>query len=145
MVGLPASPGRERVRLTDGLRYGLLVFLCLRIGLSIVALAATALLPHAQELKPLPDAIIPSPVGVPGWDAHLFTPGWHNLVTAWERFDGLWYLRIASGGYANGDGSAAFFPLYPLLIRGLSFALGGHPLAAALLVSNLAFAGSLVV
>jgi hypothetical protein len=136
---------RSRVRLVDGLRYGLLVFLAVRIGLSVVALAATALLPHADSLNPGPGAVLPAPVGVPGWQAHLITPGWHNLVTAWERFDGLWYLRIAAHGYANGDGSAAFFPLYPVMTRGLSVILGGHPLAAALLISNASFAASLVV
>jgi hypothetical protein len=110
-----------------------------------VALVATALLPHAASLSPGPNAVIPSPVGVPGWPAHLFTPGWHNLVTAWERFDGLWYLRIAAHGYANGDGSAAFFPLYPVVTRAVSTVIGSHPLAAALLVSNASFAASLVV
>jgi Mannosyltransferase (PIG-V) len=144
-VSGPVAGLRRQVRLRDGLGYGLLVFLAVRIGLSLVALAATALLPHADTLTPPANAIIPSPVGVPGWPAHLITPGWHNLVTAWERFDGLWFLRIAAHGYANGDGSAAFFPLYPIIIRGVSFAIGGHPLAAALLISNASFAGSLVV
>jgi hypothetical protein len=72
-------------------------------------------------------------------------PGWQNVFTAWERFDALWFLRIADGGYRLGDGSAAFFPLYPLVTRGLSFVMGGHPLAAATLVSNAAFCGGLIV
>ena len=45
---------RTRVRLMDGVRYGLLVYLAVRIGLSVVALAATALLPHADSLNPAP-------------------------------------------------------------------------------------------
>jgi hypothetical protein len=86
------------------------------------------------------------PVGVPGWPANAVPdPGWHNLFTAWERFDALWFLRIAEGGYRLGDGSAAFFPLYPLAIRAVSFALGGAPFAAATLVSNGAFVGALVM
>ncbi len=132
------------VRLRDGLGYGLLVFIAVRVGLSIVALVATAVLPHAANLQASPDSVVPSPASVPGWPAHLFTPGWHNLVTAWERFDALWYLRIAAHGYANGDGSAAFFPLYPLVTRGVSVVVGGHPLVAALLVSNVSFAAALV-
>jgi hypothetical protein len=140
------AEARTSVRLRDGLRYGLLVFLAVRVGLSIVALAATALLPHATSLHGTANpALPPSPASVPGWPAHLFTPGWHNLVTAWERFDALWYLRIAAHGYANGDGSAAFFPLYPMMVRGLSAVLGGHQLASALLVSNASFAAALVV
>jgi hypothetical protein len=67
------------------------------------------------------------------------------MVTAWERADGLWFLRIANGGYGATDGSAAFFPLYPLAIRAVSWLLGGHPLPAALLMSNLSFLGALIV
>ena len=52
-------------------------------------------------------------VGVPGWPAPSFEQGWHNAFAAWERFDALWFLRIAEGGYRLRDGSAAFFPLVP--------------------------------
>ena len=123
----------ERDRILRGLRYCGGVFLVLRIGLTLLALAGVALLPSLE------------PVDVPGWPAHPTTPGWHNLVTSWERFDGLWFLRIATAGYVNGDGSAAFFPLYPLTIRAVSPLLGGHPLAAAFLVSNAAALGAMVV
>lgn len=133
----------ERGRLLRGLGYCLAVFLSVRVGLSVLTLLAVALLPHPSAIGEA--AGIPSPVNVPGWPAPTITPGWHNLVTAWERFDGLWFLRIATAGYVEDDGSAAFFPLYPLVIRIVSPLLGGHPLAAALLVSNAAFLGALVV
>jgi hypothetical protein len=128
----PARTGEERARIRRGLGYCLWVFLGLRVGLSILALAGVGLLPE-----------IDNSVGPPGWPASEVTPGWHNLVTAWERFDGLWFLRIATGGYVDGDGSAAFFPLYPLLIRFLSPLLGGHPLAAAFVISHAAAYGAL--
>ncbi len=127
------APGDERARIRRGLGYCLWVFLALRVGLSVVALAGVALLPS-----------IDNAVGPPGWPASEVTPGWHNIVTAWERFDALWFLRIATGGYVDGDGSAVFFPLFPLLIRGLSPILGGHPLAAGFLVSHAATFGSMV-
>jgi Mannosyltransferase (PIG-V) len=130
---LAAEDDRRR-RIRGGLRYCLGVFLGLRVGLSLVALAGVALLPS-----------IDNAVGPPGWPASEVTPGWHNLVTSWERFDALWFLRIATGGYVDGDGSAVFFPLYPLLIRIVSPLLGGHPLAAAYLISHLAAFGSMVV
>lgn len=118
----------------DGYRYCLTVFLGVRIGLFVLGLLA------AGSFPPL------DPVSVPGWPARaLPDPGWHNLFTAWERFDALWFLRIAAEGYRATDGSAAFFPLYPLAIRVVSFVLGGHPFAAALLVSNAAFLGALFV
>lgn len=129
-----AAGRAERDRIRRGLRYCLWVFLGLRVGLSVVALAGVALLPS-----------IDNAVGPPGWPGSEVTAGWHNLVTAWERFDALWFLRIATGGYVDGDGSAVFFPLYPVLIRGLSPILGGHPLAAAFVISHLAAFGSMIV
>jgi hypothetical protein len=125
------AEGRDR--LLRAARYSLGVFLGVRFGLAILALVAVAVLPALEA------------VGAPGWPPPPIEPGWHNLVTAWERFDALWFLRVATGGYVDGDGSAAFFPLYPMLIRGLSPVLGGHPLAAALLISHAAFFGALVV
>jgi Mannosyltransferase (PIG-V) len=62
--------------------------------------------------------------------------GWHYaLLGIWERFDTLWYLRIAERGY-DLPAAVVFYPLYPWLIRDLS-GLGG-PIAAALLISTVA-------
>ncbi|MGH2580607.1 MAG: hypothetical protein ACRDGP_07140, partial [Actinomycetota bacterium] len=89
----------------EGIRYSLTVFLAVRLGLVILGLVAVELFPPLK------------PVSVPGWRAHtLPDPGWQNAFTSFERFDALWFLRIASSGYRTGDGSAAFFPLYPLAI-----------------------------
>jgi hypothetical protein len=134
----PTTPGAERAeddraRIRRGLRYCLWVFLGLRVGLSLIALAGVGLVPD-----------IDNAVGPPGWPGEAVSPGWHNVVTAWERFDGLWFLRIATDGYVDGDGSAAFFPLYPLMIRFLTPLVGGHPLAAAFLISHVAAYGALV-
>jgi hypothetical protein len=125
------AAGRDRLR--RAFRYCLGVFLGVRVGLAILGLVAVAVLPALEA------------VGPPGWPVPPIERGWHHLVTAWERFDALWFLRVGTLGYVDGDGSAAFFPLYPLLIRILSPLLGGHPLAAALLISHAAFLGALVV
>ncbi len=118
----------------EGIRYSLTVFLVVRLGLLILGLVAVELFPPIK------------PVSVPGWRAHpLPDPGWQNAFTSFERFDALWFLRIASSGYRTGDGSAAFFPLYPLAIRAVSWVMGGHPFAASLLVSNAATACGLCV
>ncbi|HSL67341.1 MAG TPA: mannosyltransferase family protein [Actinomycetota bacterium] len=118
----------------DGIRYSLTVFLAVRLGLLILGLVAVELFPPLK------------PVSVPGWRAQpLPDPGWQNAFTSFERFDALWFLRIASSGYRTGDGSAAFFPLYPLVIRAVSWVMGGHPFEAALLVSNAAIACGLCV
>ena len=118
----------------EGIRYSLTAFLAVRLGLLILGLVAVELFPPLK------------PVSVPGWRAHpLPDPGWQNAFTSFERFDALWFLRIASGGYRAGDGSAAFFPLYPLATRAVSWVMGDHPFAGALLVSNASIAGGLCV
>src|SRR4051794_18829357 len=56
---------------------------------------------------------------------HPFGGALDSLFAPLARWDSVWYLGIAHGGY---DGtSTAFFPLYPLLVRGL--APGGQPAA----------------
>ncbi|HEY8115638.1 MAG TPA: mannosyltransferase family protein [Actinomycetota bacterium] len=122
-----------RERVVRALRFCLFAFVALRVAMFVIGVVGVTLFPPLGA------------VGVPGWPAPAPNPGWQNAFTAWERFDALWFLRIADGGYRLRDGSAAFFPLYPLAIRGLSLALGGHPLAAATIVSNAAFFGGLVV
>jgi mannosyltransferase PIG-V len=131
-----------------GLVYCVKVFVGTRLFLAAIALIGVALLPDFSHLSEgirgqLP--AVPTPVSVPGWPAHAVTPGWHNLFTAWERLDALWFLKIATHGYSKTDASAAFFPLYPALIAFFSFVFGGHPLAASLFVSNGAFLASLMV
>ncbi len=54
------------------------------------------------------------------------------------NWDGEWYLRIVTDGY--NQHSAAFFPLYPLLI-GLLHSFGIKPLTAGLLISNVCLLG----
>jgi hypothetical protein len=69
------------------------------------------------------------------------------LAAPAARWDAAWYLSIAHGGYgqhlvAAGDGGAAFFPLYPLLVSGVG-ALGANLVAAGVLVSLVALAVAL--
>lgn len=58
------------------------------------------------------------------------------LALHWQRWDALWYLGIAQHGYTSAQ-ATAFFPLYPLLVRGAALLIGPHWLAAALIVANL--------
>jgi hypothetical protein len=146
-IGSPAhgTHADELRRIREGIAYCMKVFIAVRIGLFVLVLVSVALLPSAVKIPDAAALSIPGPVGVPGWAAHPITHGWHNLFTAWERFDALWFLRIADAGYRTSDGSAAFFPGYPLAIRALSFVLGGRPFAAAMLVSNAAMFGAMCV
>jgi hypothetical protein len=70
------------------------------------------------------------------------------VLSPLARWDSVWYLRIAEAGYDGGEARAAFFPLYPLLVRGIGELGGGSPGAAlvgAYLVSLAAFLAALVL
>ena len=120
-------------RLRDGLRPCFIIFISLRVGLVVLAAIAVGVIPAREG------------VDVPGWLAGPIDHGWRAAFTAMERQDALWFLRIATAGYDASDGSAAFFPLYPLAVRVVSWIVGGRPLMAATLVSSGAFFGALLV
>jgi hypothetical protein len=65
------------------------------------------------------------------------------LASAWLQWDAKWYVQIAQAGYFS-DQSAGFFPLYPLLVHIVGVVLGGHYLAAAVLVSNIGTLGAFI-
>jgi Mannosyltransferase (PIG-V) len=75
--------------------------------------------------------------------------GWLGdlLAAPVARWDSVWYLVIAHYGYSPDLGSftaprTAFFPLYPLEVRGIS-TLGVPPIAAGVALSLVAFAVAL--
>jgi hypothetical protein len=70
------------------------------------------------------------------------------LLAPLARWDSVWYLTIADSGYEGSSVRAAFFPLYPLLIRGVGTVLGGSSgalLVAAYLISLTAFIAALAL
>lgn len=76
------------------------------------------------------------------------SPGASRFLTGW---DGAWYLEIARSGYpkalaaAPGQSDHAFFPLYPLAIRGVH-AIGGWSWGAtAVALGTVATAAAMVV
>jgi Mannosyltransferase (PIG-V) len=60
------------------------------------------------------------------------------LVAPGARWDSVWFLDIAQDGYGGSGDRAAFFPLYPLLVKA-GGVLIGSPLVAAILISSAAF------
>jgi hypothetical protein len=136
-VSAPTVPGDAPawVRVRDGVKYCVLVFLAVRIGLSLVCVVGVGTIePRGGDLP-----------AVAGWPIAPVEPGWHNAVDATERQDAAWYLRIATQGYRPDDGSAAFFPLYPLAVRAVAWLPFLGTFGAGLLVSNAAFLGALVM
>jgi hypothetical protein len=132
----PSGPAERNVAypaLRDGLRYCVVVFLVVRVGLSLLSVVGTHL------IEPL------APVMPPGVAPVAATAGWHNIWDATERSDAFWFEKIADDGYREGDASAAFFPLYPAAMRAVSWIFGGSTLVAGLVVSNGTFLAALVV
>ena len=68
-----------------------------------------------------------------GWLGSLFNP--------WAHWDGVWYIKIATSGYAEADGSTAFFPLFPMLLRYVGVLLDGNLLITGIVISLLCYAG----
>ena len=69
-----------------------------------------------------------------------------NLLAApFARWDSVWYLAIGQGGYPSGNPSrTAFFPLYPLVMRGLGVIIQSD-LIAGVIVSLVCFAIALTL
>ena len=96
--------------------------------------------------------------GIPGANAERFdSPALTHplggagdvLLSPLARWDAVWYLNIAGSGYDRADSPrTAFFPLYPLLVRGvgeLGGASRGALLVAAYLVALACLLGALVL
>jgi Mannosyltransferase (PIG-V) len=133
---------RVRRRLRDGIRDSrepLLVFAVTRGALFLLAYLSLAVLPLNQE----PGLATPGQAPWRGFPNNLWLDGW-------ARWDAGWYRHIATHGYVDqvvgptGQRNLAFYPLYPLTMRVVSL-VGLDPLAAGILVSNLAFLAALVL
>ncbi len=108
------------LRLDGGL---VALFVASRVLLVLAAFVAEALIPRNPALEP-------------GADGPLL-----RSLTSW---DGWFYLGIVRDGYqaapvADAYSNLAFPPLYPLLIRVLSFPIPGSEGIVAVLLSNVAF------
>jgi hypothetical protein len=131
--GAAAGAGSARIR--DGAPFCVAVFLSARVFLSVLGVIGVH---HVAPVSNL--------AGAPGvGDEQPSEPGWHNAVDGTDRWDAGWFTAIAKDGYVEGDGEAAFFPGFPLLVRAVMPLTGGNSLAAALLVSNTAFLAALLV
>ena len=108
-------------------RIALVLTLSLRIAYSALAAVFGLFLPIHWNLirsNAFTDTLPP-----PNHGAHYL------LLGIWERFDTLWYLHIARYGYDRPEANV-FYPLYPYLIRALSWLL--PPITASLLISTTA-------
>lgn len=79
---------------------------------------------------------------------HLHTPSWNPLQLP-ARWDSEWYLDIATNGYSYKGphqlSNIAFFPIYPMLIRVLSYIFFGNLVLAGWIVSLVSIVAASVV
>jgi hypothetical protein len=117
------------------LRYVILLFVVMRVVISLWAAVMLAM----TDAPATPDDVLRPYQGIEpinGGPAKI-------LLGVWQRFDTLWYVKIATQGYSPDDGSTVYFPLYPLLIKLLGKVLLENYLLAVLVVSNVAYVGVL--
>jgi hypothetical protein len=105
------------------------LFVASRLLILVAAFVAESLIPRNPLLEP-------------GADGPIL-----RSLTSW---DGWYYLGIVRDGYqaapVSGDyANIAFPPLYPVLIRLLSWPIPGSEGIVAILISNLAFIGALAL
>jgi 4-amino-4-deoxy-L-arabinose transferase-like glycosyltransferase len=101
--------------------WAILIFLCSRVVVAFGLVFSQKYLPSTIER----------------WSAG---PLWYHQLLQW---DSEWYFKIVTEGYRyNGDPTVpqniVFYPLYPMLARGLATISGLIPADALLLVSNVA-------
>ena len=65
-------------------------------------------------------------------------------LESWQRWDTLHYQAVAERGYTAFETALFTPPLYPLLMRWVAKLLGVSTLISGILVSNLAYLGSLI-
>jgi hypothetical protein len=66
------------------------------------------------------------------------------LVGVWQRWDACWYAKIAAFGYEPAEMSVNFWPLFPLLTRGLTPWVGGSVALGGLVVSAIAYVAAMI-
>jgi hypothetical protein len=132
-LAAPSISPLRMVRLRDGFPFAVRVFGAVWVGWAVLGLLATVVSPGGD------------PIGAPGLDAAPLSDGWHNLWDSGQRADAYWYQRIAIDGYHPDDGSAAFFPLYPLLTHLTFVLLHLPPQFAGFLAAQGCFLASLAV
>lgn len=100
--------------------------IALRIWFGILG-AYALLVPNSTVLEPL----------------HLYwglprppIEGYWILLTPWEHWDAIWYLRITTFGYAPDDPSASFFPLFSIFAHALGILLNENYLLASVIIST---------
>jgi hypothetical protein len=68
-----------------------------------------------------------------------------NFLNPWAHWDGVWFIKIAFNGYASNDGSVAFFPLFPLVLRWVGVAFANNLVVAGIVFSLACYLGAMAL
>jgi hypothetical protein len=82
-------------------------------------------------------AICPGFFSVENYQANFHRQSQPSFAERFSTWDGEHYLSLSQDGYHAGSPSAAFYPLWPSVIRLCSEVLGGRLLIVSLAVANL--------
>lgn len=125
--------------LPDGLVDAVVLFLTLRVALSLVAAYAwwKGGLPGPCHFEVARDGWLTIPRLADG-------PAEFPLVGVWQRWDACWYGKIASFGYEPAEMSANFWPMFPILTGLAGRLVGGSVALGGLIVSSLAYIAAMV-
>jgi hypothetical protein len=114
--------------------------LCVLVGASVVAAELKA--DDNYVTAELPDARWADPQYI---SREIPRSAFRPILDVLTSWDGLWYLRIVRKGYPRTvqqnityeveDARAAFFPLYPMVVRAADAVLPGHEVIASLTVN----------
>ena len=85
-----------------------------------------------------------SSAGFPGAGLGPVDAEWHNAIDGTFRWDAEWFVGIAEDGYNPNDGSAEFYPAFPMVSRAFAWLLPLSSLGAATLVANVSFLLALI-
>lgn len=125
---LPSSNQSDHAEWRQVLRIGLLAYLLSRVLVVVGAGIAVA----AQAVWSR-------------WNGEEPVGGATALVQVLDSWDGHWYLDVVRDGYPHSimenvtyfvpDARAAFFPLYPMIVRALDWVVPGGPVSVSLIVN----------
>jgi mannosyltransferase PIG-V len=135
-----AHQANQRALFGEALRAAWAPFWITRVAIAVVAVVATLAFGPAHGAIPREHEL--------HYDEPALTHPLGGALSPLARWDAVWYLRIADSGYKGAEPRTAFFPLYPLLVRGLGELGGGSPaarLVSAYLIALAAFLAALVL
>ncbi len=116
-----------RIWNSPGFKIAIVVFIISKVALSIWVVVVR----QVFDAPLPPHHVLRQYLGVEITDSIILEP--------WQRWDTLHYQAIAERGYSAFVYALFVPPLYPLLIRGVSFALGENTLLSGILISNTAY------